>query len=131
MVNRILLVMNRKMLSDALIDQAAGFSRFELIAARNYSTAALTAESCLPEITILEIPESGSWKSAEKCLEICDAISKQLPNCKQVIICNENDMDSCNAAIQAKQENRIDDFLFYDSSVHYLFSKLESLVSKK
>ena len=131
MAKRVLLVMKRKMLSDALTEQAAGDSRFELVAARNYSTATLTAESCLPEISVVEIPESGSWKSAEKCLTICDAIRKQLPNCKQVILCNEDDTDSYNAAIQAKQQNRIDDFLFYDSSVRYLFSKLEALVSKE
>ena len=128
MAKRVLLVMKRKMLSDALIDQATRDSRFELIAARMYSTAVLTAESCSPEITIVEIPESGSWKSAEKCLTLCDTIRRQFPNCKQVILCNEDDIDSNNAAIHAKQENRIDDFLFYDSSIRYLFSKLESLI---
>ena len=130
MAHRVLLVMKRKMLSDALIDHAAGSSRFELLAAGNYSTAALTAESCSPEIAVVEIPESGAWKPAEKCLAVCDAIRRQLPNCKQVILCNEDDTDSYNAAILAKQENRIDDFLFYDSSVHYLFSKLEALIAK-
>ena len=127
MAIRVLLVMKRKMLSDALIEHAARGTRFEMIAARNYSMAAVTAESCSPEISVVEIPESGMWKSAEKCLAICDSIRKQLPNCKQMILCNEDDADSYSATIHAKQENRIDDFLFYDSSVHYLFSKLEAL----
>ena len=35
---------------------------------------------------------------------------------------------SCQAAIQAKQKYRIDDFLFYTNSTRYLFSKLESLI---
>ena len=131
MVKRVLLVMKRKMLSDALIEQAASDARFELMAARNYSAAELFAESCSPEIAVVEIPESGLWKSAEKCLAICDAIRNQFPNCKQVILCNEDDTASCNAAIKAKQKNRIDDFLFYDSSVHYLFSKLEALIAKE
>ena len=131
MAKRVLLIMKRKMLSDALINQTISDTRFEMMATLNYSTAALTAESCLPEIVVIEIPESGTWKSAEKCLVICDTIRKQLPSCRQVIICNENDTESYNATIQAKQENRIDDFLFYDSSVHYLFSKLEALIAKK
>ena len=122
--------MKRKMLSDALIEHSISYTHFELVAAQNYSTAALTAESCSPEIAVVEIPESGSWKPAEKCLGICDAIQRQFPKCKQVILCNEDDTDSYNAAIRAKQENRIDDFLFYDSSVHYLFSKLEALTTK-
>jgi len=128
MKRKVLLIMKRKMLSDALIDQAAGDSRFELIAARNYATAALTTESCLPEIALVEVPESGPWKSAEKCLGLCDSIRRQCPNCKQVILCNEGDTQSYHAAIQAKQKNRIDDFLFYDSSIHYLFSKLDALM---
>ena len=125
---KILLVMHRKMLSDALIAQTLNDTRFELIAESNYAAAVLTAESCSPEIAVVEIPESGPWKSAEKCLAICDLIRKQLPGCKQVLLCSENDTASCNAAIQAKQERKIDDFLYYDNSVNYLFSKLEALI---
>ena len=131
MAIRVLLVMKRKMLSDALIAKDAGDSRFELMAARNYSTAALTAESFFPEITVMEIPESGSWNSPERCFAICDTIRQQFPNCKQMILCNEDDTASYNAAIKAKQEKRIDDFLFYDNSVHYMFSKLEALNSEE
>ena len=29
--------------------------------------------------------------------------------------------------VQAKRENRIDDFLYYDTTINYLFSKLEAL----
>ena len=126
--NRVLLVMKRKMLADALINQAAWDTRFELMAAQNYATAALTAELCLPQITVVEIPECGDWKPAERCLGICDAIRGQFPNCKQVILCNEDDVDSYNAVIHARQENRIDDFVFYDSSLRYLFSKLDALI---
>ena len=129
MGKKVLLVMNRKLLSDALIWQSAADSRFALMVARDYATAALTAESCSPDITLVEIPESGTWKSAGKCLAICDVIQKHVPNCKQVILCNEKDADSYNAVIQAKRENRIADFLFYDSSIQYLFSKLDALTS--
>ena len=131
MAKRVLLVMKRKVLSDALVGKAACGSVFELMTTENYSTAALTAELCLPEITVVEIPESGSWKSAEKCLAICDAIRRPFPNCKQVILCNGDDKDSYSAAIKAKQGNRIDDFLFYDNSIHYFFSKLDALIADK
>ena len=129
MAKKILLVMKRKMLSDALISQATQDPRFDMMAARDYSVAALTAESSPPDITVVEIPESGPWNSAEKCLSICDTIRQQFPMSKQMILCNESDIASCNAVILAKQENRIDDFVFYDSSVHYLFSKLEALIA--
>ena len=128
MTTRVLLVMQKKMLSDMLIAQSVNDTRFEFSAEPRYASAALTAEACLPEIAVVEIPESGPWKSAEKCLAICDVICKQLPGCKQVILCSENDEDSYHAAIQAKKTHRIDDFLFYENSAHYLLSKLEALL---
>ena len=125
---KILLIMSRKMLADALIAQAKTDRCFELWADQNYALAVVTAMSCRPAVVVVEIPESGSWHSAEKCLSICDAIRKELPGCKQVLLSSESDASSCRAAIQAKREKRIDDFLYYDTSVNYLFSKLESLL---
>ncbi|MGI6168725.1 MAG: hypothetical protein ACOYI4_03275 [Christensenellales bacterium] len=124
----ILLIMSRKILSDALIAQTQDDMRFELCADQNYDAAVGTAISYKPEVVVVEVPESGNWRSAERCLGICDAIRKQVAGCKQVLLCCESDVDSCRAAIQAKQENRIDDFLFYDTSVNYLLCKLESLL---
>ena len=128
MARRVLLVMQKRMLSDALIAQTSNDTRFTFTTEPRYASAVLTAEACSPEIAVVEIPESGSWKPAEKCFAICDMIRRQLPDCKLVILCSEDDKDSYQAAIQAKQGCRIDDFLFYDNSVHYLLSKLEALV---
>lgn len=126
--NRILLIMGRKVLSDALIAQAKNDGRFELWATSDYAAAVNAAKSYGPGVIVVEVPESGSWRSAEKCLSVCDAIKKQIPGCKQVLLCSEGDEDSCQAAIQAKRKNRIDDFLYYDTSVFYLFSKLAALL---
>ena len=128
MARRVLLVMQKRLLSDALVAHTSNDTRFAFTTEPRYATAALTAEACSPEVAVVEIPESGSWKSAEKCLAICDMIHRQLPDCKLMILCSEADKESYQAAIQAKQEHRIDDFLFYDNSTHYLFSKLEALV---
>ena len=127
MAKRVLLVMQRKIISDSLICQSKNDPRFIFTAEEKYSTAVLTAEACSAEIVVLEIPESGLWSSADKCLSICDVIRNQLPSCKLMIICCENDTNTYRAVIHAKQEQRIDDFLFYDCSINYLLSKLESL----
>ena len=128
MAKRVLLVMQKRMLSDALIAQTSNDTRFTFTTEPRYASAVLTAEACSPEIAVLEIPESGSWNSAEKCFAVSDMIRRQLPDCKLVILCSEEDKESCQAAIQAKKGCRIDDFLFYDNSVHYLLCKLEALV---
>ena len=128
MPRRVLLVMKKRILSDALMAKASNDTRFTFTTEPGYASAALTAEACSAEIAVVEIPESGPWKPAERCLAICDMIRRQLPNCKLMILCSEDDRDSYQAAIQAKKECRIDDFLFYDNSAHYLLSKLEALV---
>ena len=128
MARKVLLVMQKRVLSDALTAQNDEDTRFTFTAEPRYASAALTAEAYAPEIVLIEIPELGPWKSAEKCLAVCDVIRRQLPGCKLVILCSEDDKYSYQATIQAKQECRIDDFLFYDNSAHYLLSKLEALV---
>ena len=125
----ILLIMERKMLSDGLIAQARATTNFNMIAEDIYPMAVITATVNTPEIVVVEIPESGEWHSAEKCLEICDMIHRDLPRCKQIILCDEKDTVSCQAAIKAKQKYRIDDFLFCTNSTKYLFSKLELFIA--
>ena len=124
----ILLVMHRKILSDALIEGSKDGERFEFQAVQNHASALLTAEACMPGIVIMEIPESGNWKSVDKFLATGDLIRMQIPGCKQVLLCSESNAEACRVVLQAKQENRTDDFLYYDTSVRYLFSKLESLI---
>lgn len=128
---KILFVMNRKILSDALIEQAKPDRRFELLAEDNYALAVLTAEAFTPDIVVIEVPESGQNKSIEDCLAICDSIHDNLSDCKGLLICSENDSRTCKVAIQAKRDKRIDDFFYYDSSMKYLISKLESLIKSK
>lgn len=120
--------MSRKILSDALIAQTKTDRRFELWADQNYATAVETAISYAPGVVVIEVPESGKWRSVEMCLSLCDTIKKELPGCKQVLLSSESDAQSCRAVIEAKKANRIDDFFYYDTSINYLFSKLESLL---
>ncbi len=120
--------MGRKILSDALIAQTKHDVRFELFADRNYDSAANSAVSIQAEVVLVEVPETGSEDRAERCLMICDQVRQLVPGSKQVLLCSESDTLACRAAISAKQENRIDDFLFYDTSITYLFSKLEALM---
>ncbi|NLC89347.1 MAG: hypothetical protein GX681_04710 [Clostridiaceae bacterium] len=125
---KILLIMSREIISDSIIAQSKSGDRFDFYAESDYMSAVDSAIKYQPRIVILEVPESGSYKSAEKCLLISDEIRKHLPRIRQLLLCSETDAASRRAAIQAKQNKRIDDFLFYDTSVNYLFSKLESLI---
>ena len=127
---QVLLIMHRKMLADTLALQLQSHSILNAVVEENYASAVLTAEALLPEVAVMEIPETGVWSVAEKCLSICDVMHRQLPLCKLVVLCCDYDADVCRAVIQAYRANRIDDFLYYDTSIHYLFSKLESLTQQ-
>jgi hypothetical protein len=67
---KVLLIMSRKILSDALIAQMKNDMRFELCADQDYDSAVNTAIGYKPEIVVVEIPESGRFRFAEKCLAI-------------------------------------------------------------
>ena len=123
----ILLVMYRKVLSDYLVTLTDNNVNCNIVVEQNYALATLTAETCTPDLVLVEIPEFGQWCFAERCLTVCDVIRSQLPGCKQVILCDEKDTAACQATIQARQEQRIDDFLFCTNSTKYMFSKLEAL----
>jgi len=125
---KVLLIMSREIVSDSIIAQSKANDRFDFLAESDYTSAVDSAIKYRPRIVILEVPESGSYKSAEKCLLISDEIRMNLPQIRQLLLCSETDVASRRSAIQAKQSKRIDDFLFYDTSVKYLFSKLESLI---
>ncbi len=124
----ILLVMQRRMLADSLIAQVGDCEHLALLAEPDYASAGLTAEAYQPAVVVVEVPEAGAWRSAEKCLEVADSVRGRVATCRVVLLCPESDAESCRQIVAAKRANRIDDFLFYEASVHYLFSKLESLL---
>ncbi|HHU07440.1 MAG TPA: hypothetical protein GXZ59_03745 [Clostridiaceae bacterium] len=125
---KVLLIMSRKIVSDCLIAQADTSSSFKFQAEHDYAAAVQSAIKYDPAIVIVEVPESGIYRLTERCLQIADEIKKYLPRVKRLLLCSERDAESSRAAIRAKQEKRIDDFLFYDASVKFLFSKLEALI---
>ena len=125
-MKQVLLVMYRKMLSDALIQHVSGSAQFSFYAESNYRCALLSAEIVQPAIAVVEIPESGEW-TAERCLALCDCIRRSLPDCRMVALCPEENESICLQVIAAKKAGRLDDFLYYDTSINYLLSKLESL----
>ena len=108
---KVLLIMSREIVSDSIIAQSKANDRFDFLAESDYTSAVDSAIKYRPRIVILEVPESGSYKSAEKCLLISDEIRMNLPQIRQLLLCSETDVASRRAAIQAKQSKRIDDFL--------------------
>ena len=121
-----MLLVCRRVIADLLINAIGKKGEMEAFGIYNYKNAVNTAMSRRPDIALVEIPERHG-NPAKETLEICEGIKEASPDCKIVILCPEQDENSVNACIDAKRSGNISDYLFYDSGVDYLVSKLKSL----
>ena len=75
---------------------------------------------------LIEVAENEEY-GMDYCLALCGWLQKETPECKLLLMCPESDTECVEAAIAAKRSNQISDFIFYDTSLEYLVSKLLSL----
>ena len=122
----VMLVLGRKVIADLLIKSIGKQANMEAFGVYDYKNAETVALSRKPHIALVEIPETHGFP-AINTLNVCGEIKKANPDCKIVLLCPEHDKESVDVCIDAKQRSEIEDFLFYDSSVDYLASKLKSL----
>ena len=121
-----MLVVGRKVIADLLVKSIGSQSNMEAFGVYDYKSAGTAALSRRPELALVEIPEKQGFPALDT-LNICGEIKKINPECKIVLLCPEHDKESVDVCIDAKQRSEIEDFLFYDSSVDYLASKLKAL----
>jgi hypothetical protein len=121
-----MLLMHRKVLAQAVM-QTMDHLRFDFFAEYNYENAKYSARAFLLEAAVVEVPETAD-DMAEYCLAKCDEIKTASPECSILLMCPEESESGRNACIEAKRTGRIDDFVFYDTSLKYLISKLDALL---
>ena len=122
----VMLVLCRRVIADLLIKSIGKRPNMEAFGIYDYKTAETTALARQPNIALVEIPEKFGFPALE-ALDVCEKIRKSSPGCKIVLLCPEQDKESVDTCIEVKKKGEIEDFLFYDSSVDYLVSKLEAL----
>jgi len=122
----VMLLLCRRVIADLLIKSIGRKDSVRAFGVYDYKNAANTAASRKPDIALVEIPEKQGTPALDT-LEICDGIKSASPECKIVLLCPEQDRESVAACVEAKKQGRVEDFLFYDSGVDYLVSKLEAL----
>jgi len=122
----VMLLLCRRVIADLLITSLERNSDVEAFGVYDYKNAVNAAASRKPNIALAEIPETQGTP-ARDILEICDGIKSVTPECKIVLLCPEHDKESVSSCVEAKKQGKVEDFLFYDSGVDYLVSKLEAL----
>lgn len=125
-MKHVLLFMRRKVLSGALSRLAREETQLRFFTETNPDNLLIAARSHGAEIAVVEVAESGAHPARDS-LRLCDELRRGLPGCKLLLLCSESSEESRRLAVSAKQEGRIDDFVFYDTSVDYLMSKLQAM----
>ncbi len=120
-------MLKRRSLCDGLcsIFQSSGVGE-HMIEIR-YENLITTALQKSPQVILLEVPECGLPSIAE-CLSISDEIKQKLPTCKILLMCSERDKVAVGGSIEAKKTGRVDDFVFFDTSVQYLTASLKAFL---
>ena len=129
--NMVMMVLCRRFIGDLLMEafKKRGYSK--TISIYEFKRAKNAALVYNPAVALIEIPERHGEPALE-ALAVCEDIKEASPGCKVMLMCPEIDEKSVESCIEAKKDNKIEDFLFYDSSIDYLVSKLKSMqVSKE
>ena len=126
--NIVILVLCRRVIANLLAEALEKHAHMVVYAEYDYKNVKSTAMVRHPNIALVEIPERSGTPALD-ALAVCNEILEASPGCKIMLLCPENDKGSVNVCVKAKQQAQIDDFLFYDSTVDYLVSKLEAMIT--
>lgn len=88
--------------------------------------ATLDAEVLKIEIAIVDVID-GASKEAKTVLEFCEKLRKAVPACHLLLLVSQDDKMGREMAIGAMKSKVADDFVFYDTTLQYLFAKLAAL----
>jgi len=93
----------------------------------DYAQADICIKKNNAKVALIEAAETGVH-NVSRCLEICALLRKEAEDCKLILMCPDQDEEAVAQAVNAKQEGRIDDFVFYEASFDYLSSKLLTML---
>ncbi|HZK44593.1 MAG TPA: hypothetical protein VFC73_09970 [Syntrophomonadaceae bacterium] len=97
-----------------------GFEPFLLL---NSNQALLDAEILEIDVALIDVMDKGT-EQKETLLSFCAALHKRLPVCHLLLLVSQDDLVRREIATEAKKNGIVDDFVFYDASLKYLFAKL-------
>lgn len=100
-----------------------GFEPFLLLDPRQ---ASLDAELLKIDAAVVDVTD-GASSETEATLSFCKRLRASLPDCRLLLLVSQDDMTGRETAIRAVKEKLADDFVFYDTSLEYLFAKLAAL----
>ena len=100
-----------------------GFASCALL---NPEQVSLDIEVLKIEVAVISLPE-GTLKDKNAALGTCEKIRVAAPSCRVLLLLSQDDVEGKKLAVEAIRDKLADDFVFYDTSLSYLFAKLSAI----
>lgn len=99
-----------------------GFEPFLLL---NPHQTSLDAEVLKIDVAVIDMIDNAK-KETGTILSLCKKLRDAVPTCCLLLFVSQDDRNGRKMAINAMKSKVADDFVFYDTSLDYLFAKLSA-----
>lgn len=126
-MKKIAFITTNKILAESLnaTINAMPHLNFEFFMLLDANQALIDAEVFEIDVALIDVIDRG-MQDKQRLLPFCESLHKKLPNCKILLLVSQDDPENRAIARGAKKNKIVDDFVFYDASLKYLFAKLSA-----
>lgn len=127
-MRRVVIDMQNILFADAVAEALRRFdSDFDPVMSERPDKTPALCQEVLANILIMEVTAYAPWHLAER-LKIRDALKRIVPNCKIVLIVDENtEKKLADQVRQAKKDGLVDNFIYGSVSSSYLSAVIDAL----
>ena len=127
-MRRVLIDMQNTLFADAVAEALRRFdSDFEPIMSESPEKILFLCDSVLANVLIMEVTAYTPWKLEER-MKIRDKLKKTNPDCKIVLVVDENtEKKLADQVRQVKKDGLIDNFIYGSVSSTYLSAVIDTL----
>ena len=127
-LRRVVIDMQNTLFADAVAEALRRFdSDFEPIMSESPEKILFLCDSVLANVLIMEVTAYTPWKLEER-MKIRDKLKKTNPDCKIVLVVDENtEKKLANQVRQVKKDGLIDNFIYGSVSSTYLSAVIDTL----
>lgn len=128
MLRRVVIDMQNILFADAVAEALRRFdSDFDPVMSESPDKTLALCNAVLANVLIMEVTAYAPWKMEER-MKIRDALRKINPNCKIVLVVDENtEKKLADRVRQAKKDGLVDNFIYGSISSSYLSAVIDAL----
>jgi hypothetical protein len=124
----VLLLTQRQPVAQDLLRKMRGAAGIDIIYEIDYEKAEADILPGIVGVALVEIAESGRYDT-DYCLTLCERLRLAAPECKLLLMCPEKSEVAVTAAMTARLDGRVGDFLFCDATIDFIEAKIMSFLS--